>query len=272
MTVSFHKMHGLGNDFVIIDTRKSKISLAEDKICALADRYTGIGFDQLILLVAPENKDVDVSMRIYNCDGSPSGACGNATRCVARLLLDNSGHDQCRIETSAGVLTATGTDGIYTVNLGRPKLTWKDIPLDHDVDTLALDIHAGPLVNPCAVSLGNPHAVFFVPDVGAVDLETYGPQIENNPIFPEKTNVEVVHIVDEKTLRMRVWERGCGITSACGSGAGAAVVAAHRRDFIGRQAMVELDGGVLTFNWDIDSGDLYMVGPAEHVYTGTVAL
>jgi diaminopimelate epimerase len=265
-------MHGLGNDFMIIDTRAVSISLTDEQIRQWGDRRHGVGFDQLILLEPAKNKDTDTFMRILNCDGSEAEACGNATRCVAKLIMDEKDQSSCAIETVAGVLKATGQGEVITVNMGKPRLDWQDIPLAENFDTIAIDLQVGPLVNPCAVNMGNPHAVFFVPDADQVDLERYGPMVETHSMFPNKTNVEVVHIVDEHTLRMRVWERGVGITGACGSGAAAAVIAAHRRDFIGRQAMVQLDGGVLTFNWDIDTDELFMAGPATYVYKGEIQI
>lgn len=265
-------MHGLGNDFMIIDTREAPLSLAPEQIRLLGNRRLGVGFDQLILLEPPKNAAADIFMRILNCDGSEAEACGNATRCVVRLMLEENPESVCKIETVAGLLEATGQGEIITVNMGKPRLDWREIPLGEPFDTLAIDLSFGPLVNPCAVNIGNPHAVFFVKDVQEIDLEHYGPKIETDPLFPNKTNVEIVHIVDEQTLRMRVWERGVGITGACGSGAAAAVIAAHRRDFIGRQAMVELDGGVLTFNWDINTDELFMAGPASYVYQGEMEI
>ncbi|MGM0422314.1 MAG: diaminopimelate epimerase [Pseudomonadota bacterium] len=272
MNISFHKMHGLGNDFMIVDTRGVSISLAPEQIRQLGDRRFGVGFDQLILLEPSENPEADVFMRILNCDGSEAEACGNATRCVARLIMDGDDKAACAIETVAGLLQATGQGEVITVNMGKPRLDWQEIPLAEPFDTIAVDLRVGPLVNPCAVNIGNPHAVFFVPDADQVDLAHYGPLVETDPMFPKKTNVEIVHMIDEHTLRMRVWERGVGITGACGSGAAAAVVAAHRRDFIGRQAMVQLDGGVLTFNWDIDTDELFMAGPAAYVYKGEMRI
>lgn len=274
MQISFHKMHGLGNDFVIIDTRgfdESPVdSFPPTFIKSLGDRKRGIGFDQLIVMEAPKNPAADVFMRIINNDGSEAEACGNATRCVAKLLMDELGRDGCVVETVAGLLGASRHLDTYTINMGKPRLEWDEIPLAAEADTLGLGFNVGPLMLPCAVNIGNPHAVFFVDNVDEIDLEYWGPQVETHDMFPEKTNVEIAHITDRNTIRMRVWERGVGITDACGSAACATMVAAVRRDLIGREAVVELDGGTLAFKWDAETGDLFMTGPVEYVFKGEV--
>ncbi|MEM7044226.1 MAG: diaminopimelate epimerase [Pseudomonadota bacterium] len=266
--LAFHKMHGLGNDFVIVDQRSGKLSLSTEQIRQIGDRRRGVGFDQLLLL--EPSQQAEVLMRVYNPDGSESGACGNGTRCVARLLMDERGGSRITIETRAGVLAvAAGLRG-YEVNMGRPGLGWDEIPLSSPADTLYLDIEAGPLSRPTAVNMGNPHAVFFVDDAEAVDLEALGPGLEHHPLFPERANVGVAQVIDRETIRLRVFERGAGITSACGSGACAAVVAAIRRDLCAQTASVRLDGGRLHITWGED-GRVSMTGPATYSFQGEFA-
>jgi diaminopimelate epimerase len=263
--LDFHKMHGLGNDFVIVDQRSGKLSLNAEQIMRIADRRRGVGFDQLLCL-EPSDK-ADVFMRVFNPDGSEAGACGNGTRCVARLMMEEHGLGRVAIETLAGVLEVKpGLEG-YTVDMGRPGLGWDEIPLARAMDTLRLDIEAGPLRQPTAVGMGNPHAVFFVDDVDAVDLETLGPGLEQHPMFPERANIGVATVLDREKIRLRVFERGAGETAACGSGACAAVVAAVRRDLVGQTASVHLDGGRLRITWGED-GRVLMTGPATHAYKG----
>ena len=263
--LDFHKMHGLGNDFVIVDQRSGKLTLSEQQIRQIADRRRGVGFDQLLLL-EPSTRG-DVFMRVHNPDGSEAGACGNGTRCVARLMMEEHGLARVVIETQAGLLEASPGLRGYTVKMGHPGLSWHEIPLAEPMDTLHLDIGEGPLSRPTAVSMGNPHAVFFVDDAEAVDLESLGPTLEHHPVFPERANIGVAQVIDRETVRLRVFERGAGITKACGSGACAAVVAGIRRDLIGRGASVQLDGGALRIIWGED-GQVSMTGPATHSYKG----
>lgn len=263
--LAFHKMHGLGNDFVIVDQRSGKLSLSPEQIRQIADRRRGVGFDQLLLL--EPSRQADVFMRVYNPDGSEAGACGNGTRCVARLMMEEAGRNHVAIETRAGVLEASPGLRGYTVKMGRPGLGWDEIPLAKPMDTLHLDIGAGPLSWPTAVSMGNPHAVFFVDDAEAIDLETLGPELEHHPIFPDRANIGIAQVEDRQTIRLRVFERGAGITSACGSGACAAVVAAIRRDLVEGGATVRLDGGRLQITWGED-GQVAMTGPATHSFKG----
>ncbi len=247
MKRSFTKMHGLGNDFVIIDCRKSPCILTKDQIVRLSDRRFGIGCDQLILLESPaESSDADVFMRIFNADGSEVEACGNATRCVGLLLSREEADRTFVVETVAGILKtqALGEDRV-TVDLGRPKTAWSEIPLSQDVDTLHLPISCEGLSDPVAVNVGNPHMVFFVYDVESIDIDRLGAELTKHPLYPNKANVEVVEVLDQKTLRMRVYERGVGVTPACGTGASASVVAALRRGLIQSPATVILDGGRL---------------------------
>ncbi|MEI6558472.1 MAG: diaminopimelate epimerase [Rhodospirillaceae bacterium] len=271
MTISFLKMHGLGNDFVVIDARSAPLALTAAAVRALCHRRTGVGCDQLIVIEPPVSAGTAAFMRIRNADGSEVAACGNATRCVAALLMAESGRERLIIETRAGQLAANATgDGRITVNMGLARLDWREIPLAVPADTYRLEIVQGPLANPVAVSMGNPHAVFFVPDAEAVALAEHGPLVEHHPLFPERTNVEVVAVLGPARLRMRVWERGTGITSACGTGACAALVAAARRGLTGRRAEVLLDGGSLEIEWQAD-GHVLMTGPVATAFTGTLA-
>lgn len=270
--LSFKKMHGLGNDFVVVDGRASAVQLDSAQIRAIADRRHGVGCDQFILLEATETNGADLFMRIANADGGEVEACGNATRCVADILMNETGKAEVAIETVSGVLPAArADDGQITVDMGVARNEWEGVPLARAMDTLSVDAAAGPLANPTAVGIGNPHAVFFVDDPDTIDLATYGPEIEHHALFPNRTNVEAVGIESPDRLRVRVWERGVGITQACGTGACAAVVAASRRGLSGRQAEVRLDGGLLAIDWRADDHVL-MTGPATTVYSGELDL
>lgn len=263
--LDFHKMQGLGNDFVILDRRSGKLSLSPGQIQRIADRRLGVGCDQLLSL--EPSARADVLMRVYNPDGSESGACGNGTRCVARLIMDEQGGSRASIETEAGILTVTAGARGYTVDMGAPRFGWDEIPLARAADTLALDLALGPLERPTAVNMGNPHAVFFVADAAAVALAELGPELEHHPLFPERANIGVVEVRDERTLRVRVWERGAGLTAACGSGACAALVAAARRGLTERAADVLMDGGRLRVVWS-EADRVLMTGPAMHSFRG----
>ncbi len=269
--LAFRKMHGLGNDFVVVDARVRPFRPDAAQARRLADRRRGIGCDQLIILEPPPDPAAGAFMRILNADGSEVAACGNAARCVAALLLDEAGPAApVAVATAAGVLPArAGAGGWIHVDMGPARLDWAEIPLGRPIDTLHLPLEAGPLRDPVAVGLGNPHAVFLVADAEAVPLEALGPGIEHHPLFPERANVEVCHLVAPDTLRMRVWERGVGITAACGSGACAAAVAAHRRGLAGRRVTVEADGGTLEVLWRAD-GHVELGGPVATSFTGTV--
>jgi diaminopimelate epimerase len=264
----FHKMHGLGNDFVVVDRRAGRLSLLPEQIQRIADRRHGVGCDQLLSIEPSER--AHAFMRTYNADGSESGACGNGTRCVGRLLMEETGRTEVAVETTAGVLKVKANLKGYTVDMGRPRLGWDEIPLARPMDTLALDIQAGLLAAPAAVSMGNPHAVFFVDDLDAVPLETLGPRLEHDPLFPERANIGIAEVRDRETIRLRVWERGSGLTAACGSGACAALVAAARRGLTGRKASLVLDGGRLQVAWG-DDDRVLMTGPACLSYTGELA-
>ncbi|MDP6344147.1 MAG: diaminopimelate epimerase [Alphaproteobacteria bacterium] len=268
----FLKMHGLGNDFVVLDLRGTSLRVAQSLARAVADRRTGVGCDQVIS-VEPSDR-ADAFMRIHNPDGSEAEACGNGTRCVASLLFAENGTDRAVIETRAGLLRATAAaDDLITVDMGPAYLDWREIPLAEEVDTLHLPLSVGPasapvLSDPCAVGMGNPHAVFFVEDVEAIDLATIGPMLESHPLFPERANIGIVQVRSHDDIRLRVWERGAGLTQACGSGACAALVACHRRDLAGRRAQVELNGGRLVVEWRADDGHVLMSGPVATSFSG----
>ena len=257
-------MHGLGNDFVVLDGREQSIPIDPATVRALADRRTGIGCDQLIMI--GRSAVADVSMRIWNSDGSEVGACGNATRCIP-VLLDRD----CTIETPAGVLHATREEGGAVVDMGRPSFDWESIPLAYAMDTAALPLAWDALERPMAVNLGNPHLVFFVADIDAIPLEELGPRIEADPLFPERINVNVAQIVDRRHIRARTWERGAGLTRACGTGACATAVAAIISGRADRPVTVELPGGQLTIGWT-PGGAITMAGPAAHVFSGEITL
>ena len=267
----FIKMHGLGNDFVVVDARTEPFVLDDASTRAVADRRTGIGCDQLITLEPPTNGAADVFMRIRNADGGEVEACGNATRCVASLIMAETGREHCTVETQAGLLHAVSiTAGGIAVDMGELRTAWQEIPLAREMDTLHLELACGRLSDPVAVNIGNPHAVFFVADAAAVDLETLGPQLEHDPLFPERANIGVAELMGPDCLRVRVWERGVGLTRACGTGACAAAAAAHRRGLTGRKAEVRLDGGPLALEWRED-GHMVMSGPVATSFTGVFA-
>ncbi len=266
---AFWKMHGLGNDFVILDAREVPLALDGPAVRALADRRTGIGCDQLIIL--RPSAQADLFMEIRNADGGEVSACGNASRCVGRLLMDEAGRDAGRIETRAGVLEVARAGEQVRVDMGRPGLDWRDIPLAAAADTRELDIAEDGLARPAAVSMGNPHMIFFVDDGASVDLVRLGPRLARHPLFPEGANVSVARVPDAGTIRLAVWERGAGPTRACGTAACAALVAAHRRGLTGRAADVMLPGGRLQVEWAADD-HLFMTGPVAVSFTGTVDL
>ncbi len=267
MIIPFTKMHGLGNDFVVIDTRADGWWPQPAIARAIADRRRGVGCDQILLLTQPENATAAVRMVILNADGTEAEACGNGTRCVAHLLMRETGADTVAVETRAGQLSCSPDGDHVTVDMGLAETEWSAIPLADPVDTLHLPVSEGPLADGVAVAIGNPHAVFFVHDAEAVDLTRLGPVLETHRLFPARANIEVCHIAGPDRLRMRVWERGVGITQACGSGACAAAVAAARRGLTGRHVAVELDGGPLTIEWRQD-GRVAMTGPVATSFTG----
>lgn len=270
----FEKMHGLGNDFVVIDGRETPVALTAEAVRAIADRKTGVGFDQMILI--EHGRDgADAVMRILNADGSEVEACGNAARCVGHVLMGEGGRDRVTIDTQGGRIQArAGANGLVTVDMGPVKTDWREIPLAEEYDTLAVEVGVGPLESATCINVGNPHAVFFVADAETVDLDTYGPQVEHHPLFPDRINVEAVHINPDGSIRMRVWERGVGITRACGTGACAALAAAARRGRTGREAVVHLDGGPLHIAWPEDgpdAGHVLMTGPVAHAFSGVLS-
>ena len=270
--LNFIKMHGLGNDFVVLDARLTPLALDDARVRAIADRRTGIGCDQLLVLEKARDAAADAFLAIRNANGETVSACGNGTRCAAALLMEESGRDRVTIETLAGMLLAEiSSDGLVTVDMGLAREDWRDIPLSKACDTLHIDIKDGPLYDPVGVNVGNPHAVFFVDDVETIPMATLGPRIEHHPLFPERTNVEAVQVMSRDRLRMRVWERGVGITQACGSGACAALVAAARRGLTGRAAEIELDGGTLRIVWR-DDGHVLMTGPVAVSFRGVFDL
>ncbi len=273
MRVPFVKMHGCGNDFVVLDERAGLLRLTPARAAALADRQTGIGCDQLISVEPPPpGSDADAFMRIRNPDGAEAGACGNATRCVAALLNSETGRSHVILHTIAGNLPATILASTrVAVDMGPAKLDWRDIPLAHSADTLHLDLHVGPLADPAAASMGNPHATFFVPDVAAIPIHQLGPILEHDPIFPEGVNIGIAQVLTPERIRLRVWERGAGLTRACGSGACATLVNAHRRGLTNRHATLLLDGGELTIEW-LNNGHVLMTGPVATAFTGIVDL
>ena len=268
--LSFIKMHGLGNDFVIIDARGAPVAITADDARAIADRRTGVGCDQLIVLERAKANGAGAFMRIRNADGGVTAACGNAARCVAALLMEESGEDRARIETEAGVLAAQRKDGGVMLDFGPARFEWRDIPLSAAADTLHLPIEMGPLRDPAACSMGNPHATFFVDDAEAVDLEALGPALEHHEMFPERANIGIAQVIGPGEIRLRVWERGAGVTRACGTGASAAVVSGHRRGLIGREVRTILDGGSLMIEWRQSDGHVLMTGPVAVSFTATL--
>ncbi len=265
----FVKMHGLGNDFVVVDLRETPRAFSDATVRAIADRRTGVGCDQFITIEAPRDGEAAAWMGIRNADGSTVGACGNATRCVAAILMGESGTDAVTLQTAPGLLRASrAADGQMTVDMGPARLEWRDIPLARAVDTAHLPLEAGSLRDAVGVSMGNPHAVFFVPDAEAVPLSEVGPVLEHDPLFPERANIEVVSPRPDGRLRMRVWERGTGITMACGTGACATLVAAVLRGHVERAADVVLDGGILHIDWDRAANRVLMTGPVATSFTG----
>jgi len=264
----FLKMHGAGNDFVVLDARSRPWEIDGEAARRIADRRTGIGCDQLIVVGPARQPGADAFMSIFNPDGSEVSACGNATRCVAWMLMGESGTGYTTIETRAGLLSAQAAGpNRVAVDMGPALLDWEQIPLAEAVDTLHMPVSAGRLSDPVGVGMGNPHAVFFVLDAEAVPLSELGPQLEHHALFPERCNIEAAQVLDDGRIRMRVWERGAGITLACGTGACATLVAAARRGLTGRKADILLDGGTLTIEW-LENNHVMMTGPVALAYSG----
>lgn len=271
-TVPFIKMDGLGNDFVIIDNRNGYSRLTTRDVINIGNRKTGVGFDQMII-IEPSDKAF-ARMSIYNTDGSAAGACGNGTRCVAKLLMDETQKTSLVLEAPDGKILKAfreSPDAPVTVNMGKPRLKWDEIPLARECDTLHLPALWEGLPSPVCVSMGNPHAVFFIDDVENFDLETFGPRIENHPLFPQRVNAEFVQVVRPDLLRMRVWERGAGITAACGTGACAALVAAVRKGLSATRAEIKMDGGSLFIEWE-GNINVLMTGETHCSFSGTAFL
>lgn len=265
----FIKMHGLGNDFVVLDARSDPLTLDDAAARALADRRTGIGCDQVVVLHPSDC--AHVRMEIRNADGGEVSACGNAARCVGQLLMDQLGNEKVLIETRAGLLPALRTALGISVDMGEPGLHWRDIPLAGAADTVRLKIENGWLREPGAVSMGNPHMVFFIDEDTPFDLAKQGPELEHHPLFPERANVSVAMVENESTIRLMVWERGAGLTRACGTAACATLVAACRRGLAGRAVSVILPGGTLGVRWAED-GHVHLAGATEIAFIGRVRL
>ncbi|KMK68546.1 diaminopimelate epimerase [Puniceibacterium sp. IMCC21224] len=262
-SLPFMKMHGLGNDFVVLDARAQRLEVTPALAIALADRHRGIGFDQLALITAGQGADAHLTF--YNADGSTSAACGNATRCIARHIMNETGQAALTLTTDRGALQAVDAgQGLTSVNMGHPQVDWQDIPLAEAMQTLELPIEGGPT----ATGMGNPHCTFFVQDATAVPLDQFGARYEHHPLFPQRTNVQVASVVGPDHLRMRVWERGVGITLASGSSSCATAVAASRRGLTGRTVRIDLDGGTLTVDWRDDG--VWVTGATMHVASGVL--
>ena len=270
-------MNGLGNDFIVVDARDTAFTPAPEQIRAWGDRASGIGFDQLIAIEGSD--DGDAFMRVWNNDGGTVETCGNALRCVAWYLNRDASDKTLKIDTLGGltkarVLRADAKTGTASVDMGRPGLDWRQIPLSEEMNTAKLELKVGPYDaplyhTPVAVSMGNPHCVFFVDDVAAVDVKATGSLIENHPLFPEGVNVEFAQVIDRQTVRMRVWERGAGITRACGTGACATLVATARRGLTDRAATIIMDGGPLHIAW-AENDHVIMTGPIEVEFEGAL--
>jgi diaminopimelate epimerase len=273
-SIPFRKMNGLGNDFVVLDARARPLALGEDAVRAIADRKEGIGCDQIIALEPTPR--ADVFMRIWNSDGGEVGACGNAARCVASLVAAERGEPKVSIETESGMLSAAvNGDGSVTIDMGAPRFAWNEIPLSEPApDTRRIDLQIGPedpvLRSPSVVNVGNPHCLFFVDDVKAHDLARFGPMLEHHPLFPERANISLVQVLGPDAIKVRTWERGAGLTRACGTAACAAAVAAARRELTGRKVKASLPGGDLMIEWREGDGHILMTGPYALDFEGTL--
>ncbi len=267
--LKFKKMHGLGNDFIVLDGRETTVDLVAEEVRLLADRRTGIGCDQLITL--QKSNKADAFLHIQNSDGSLAESCGNATRCVASYIMDKNGTSSAEIDSMGGLLHCKKSEGGVSADMGEPHFGWSDIPLSEDRDTLNLGLTVGALKNPVAVNVGNPHVVFFVENAEEIDVASLGPVIEKYPLFPERVNVNVAQILNDNTIRLRVWERGAGITRACGTGACATLVAANKRGLTKKMATIILDGGSLKVEWT-EGNRMIMTGDAALSFEGEVNL
>lgn len=273
--IPFRKMNGLGNEFIVLDGRRGPIRLSAEAVRGLGGDQ-GIGFDQMIT-IEPSRNGADAFMRIHNRDGGEVDACGNATRCIGWLLMSERGGSEATIETNAGFLKAfdTGIPELITVDMGRPRFLWNEIPLAEPFhDTRAIELQIGPidapiLHSPSAVNMGNPHAIFWVDDVEAYELARFGPMLENHPMFPERANISLAHVVSRTALTVKTWERGVGLTRACGTAACAAAVAAMRKQLVDKRVTVTLPGGPMIVEWR-DDGHALMTGPVETEFSGTL--
>ena len=262
--ISFMKMHGLGNDFVIVDSRGPGPLISEEMARRLGNRHLGVGFDQLAVI--SDSPQADVALTFFNADGSTAGACGNATRCVAQYEMQRLGRTTLSLITERGILQARQQGALVSVNMGHPMLNWDDVPLAREMDTLHLPLEG----QPTATGMGNPHCTFFVENADAIDLAQLGPKFEHDPLFPERTNVQFAHVLGENRLRMRVWERGVGVTLASGSPSCATAVAAARLGLTGRRVEIQLDGGSIHIDWREDG--VWMTGATMHVFDGQLTV
>ena len=262
--ISFMKMHGLGNDFVIVDSRGPGPLISEEMARRLGSRHMGVGFDQLAVI--SDSPQADVALTFFNADGSTAGACGNATRCVAQYEMQRLGRTTLSLITERGILQARQQGALVSVNMGHPMLNWDDVPLAREMDTLHLPLEG----QPTASGMGNPHCTFFVENADAIDLAQLGPKFEHDPLFPERTNVQFAHVLGENCLRMRVWERGVGVTLASGSSSCATAVAAARLGLTGPKVEIQLDGGSIHIDWREDG--VWMTGATMHVFDGQLTV
>jgi len=270
MELPFRKMHGLGNDFVVLDARTKPVDLGEGAIRAIGDRHRGVGFDQLVTL--ERTADADIFLRFHNTDGSEAGACGNGTRCAASLILTETGRAHISIRTIAGLLGAERLPGgVVRVDMGAPRLGWRDVPLAREIDTLHVPMQADGASDAACCSMGNPHATFFVPDLDALDVTRIGPLLEHDALLPDRANIGFVQVLARDHIRLTVWERGAGLTLACGSGACAALVNARRRGLVDARCTVTLPGGDLVIEQRED-GHVLMSGPVATSFMGTISL
>jgi diaminopimelate epimerase len=262
--ISFMKMHGLGNDFVIVDSRGPGPLISEEMARRLGNRHLGVGFDQLAVI--SDSPQADVALTFFNADGSTAGACGNATRCVAQYEMQRLGRTTLSLITERGILQARQQGALVSVNMGHPMLDWDEVPLAREMETLYLPLEG----RPTATGMGNPHCTFFVENADAIDLAQLGPRFEHDPLFPERTNVQFVHVLGENRLRMRVWERGVGVTLASGSSSCATAVAAARLGLTGPTVEIQLDGGSIHIDWREDG--VWMTGATMHVFDGQLTV
>ena len=261
------KMNGLGNDFVVLDARGKDIALSRRQIVDISDRENGIGCDQLIVMEADGHEGVDLFMRIYNAEGGEVDACGNATRAIAGLVAGETGADTVTLRTNAGILATRIHGDLVTADMGAPRFEWDQIPLAEPfADTTGIELQIGPidapvLHTPSVVNVGNPHAIFWVDDLDAHDLAKFGPMLENHPMFPERANITLAQVLSDDRIKVRVWERGAGLTLACGTAACATAVAAARKGLTGRKVTIELPGGPLAIEWRSSDDHILMTGP-----------